>query len=68
MERRPASRNNWRRSWGGWESKSDDWLELATNFGRPFHRIAGHRSAVERERTRRGDHFGLGRCQLFGRG
>lgn len=33
--------------------ESSGWLELASNFGRLYHRVAGGCSAVRRERTRR---------------
>ncbi|MBI2479147.1 MAG: hypothetical protein HYV60_11090 [Planctomycetia bacterium] len=45
------------------------WLELASNFGRLYHRVAGGCSAVQRERTRHTARpFRCGHARLLGSG
>ncbi len=43
----------------------DDWLELSSNFGRLFQRVAGRPRSVLHLRTRQGHGFRLGGAQLF---
>jgi len=45
---------------------ADDWLELAGNFGRLFHRVAGRPESVAWQRTRRGGCFRPGHARLLG--
>src|SRR5690606_37754150 len=45
---------------------TDDWLKLAGNFGRLFHRVAGRPASVAWQRTRRGGRFRPGRARLLG--
>ena len=45
---------------------TDDWLKLAGNFGRLFHRVAGRPASVAWQRTRRGSRFRSGHARLLG--
>jgi hypothetical protein len=43
----------------------ENWLELASNFGRLFQRIAGRPANVARQRTRLGRRFRPGRARML---
>ena len=45
---------------------TDDWLELAVNFGRLFNRVAGRPATIAWQRTRHGGRFRPSHARLLG--